>query len=97
MSGVGMSGVGNSGNGHDNGSHDSKRQLKLGAVTMGVGGPGQHYLWLDEDIPGDASVNVNWYIEQARLERRDERRRGRGGELLPRGAFRLRHPLRPRS
>src|SRR5580658_7878163 len=43
------------------------RQLKLGAVTMGAGGPGQHYLWLDEDIPGDASVNVNWYIEQARL------------------------------
>jgi FMN-dependent oxidoreductase (nitrilotriacetate monooxygenase family) len=44
-----------------------RRQLKLGAVTMGAGGPGQHYLWLDEDIPGDASVNVNWYIEQARL------------------------------
>jgi FMN-dependent oxidoreductase (nitrilotriacetate monooxygenase family) len=44
-----------------------RRQLKLGAVTMGVGGPGQHYLWLDEDIPGDASVNANWYIEQARL------------------------------
>jgi FMN-dependent oxidoreductase (nitrilotriacetate monooxygenase family) len=45
----------------------ARRQLKLGAVTMGAGGPGQHYLWLDEDIPGDASVNVNWYIEQARL------------------------------
>jgi len=46
---------------------DKKRQLKLGAVTMGAGGPGAHYQWLDEDIPGDASVNVNWYIEQARL------------------------------
>src|SRR5580698_6806117 len=45
----------------------SRRQLKLGAVTMGVGGPGHHYLWLDPEIPGDASVNVNWYIEQARL------------------------------
>jgi FMN-dependent oxidoreductase (nitrilotriacetate monooxygenase family) len=45
----------------------SKRQIKLGAVTMGVGGPGQHYQWLDPEIPGDASVNVNWYIEQARL------------------------------
>src|SRR6202167_2095223 len=45
----------------------AKRQLKLGAVTYGVGGPGQPYLWLDEDIPVDASVNVNWYIEQARL------------------------------
>ena len=44
-----------------------KRQLKLGAVTYGTGGPGSPYLWLDEDIPVDASVNVNWYIEQARL------------------------------
>jgi FMN-dependent oxidoreductase (nitrilotriacetate monooxygenase family) len=34
---------------------------------MGVGGPGSPYLWLDEDIPVDASVNINWYIEQARL------------------------------
>ena len=45
----------------------AKRQLKLGAVTYGVGGPGSPYLWLDEDIPVDASVNINWYIEQARL------------------------------
>ena len=45
----------------------AKRQLKLGAVTYGVGGPGSPYLWLDEDIPLDASVNINWYIEQARL------------------------------
>jgi FMN-dependent oxidoreductase (nitrilotriacetate monooxygenase family) len=44
-----------------------RRQLKLGAVTYGTGGPGQPYLWLDEDIPPDASVNINWYIEQARL------------------------------
>ena len=47
--------------------HDLPRQLKLGAVTIGAGGPGQPYLWLDEDIPVDASVNINWYIEQARL------------------------------
>lgn len=46
---------------------DRQRQLKLGLVTYGVGGPGSPYLWLDEDIPLDASVNVNWYIEQARL------------------------------
>ena len=45
----------------------NKRQLKLGAVTMGAGGPGAHYQWLDPEIPGDASVNINWYIEQARL------------------------------
>jgi hypothetical protein len=44
-----------------------QRQLKLGAVTYGTGGPGSPYLWLDEDIPVDASVNINWYIEQARL------------------------------
>jgi len=43
------------------------RQLKLGAVTYGTGGPGSPYLWLDEDIPVDASVNIDWYIEQARL------------------------------
>ena len=42
------------------------RQLKLGAVSHGVGGPGSPYLWLDEDFPVDASVNINWYIEQAR-------------------------------
>lgn len=47
--------------------HLRPRQLKLGAVTMGAGGPGQHYLWLDEEIPGNASVDINWYIEQARL------------------------------
>jgi hypothetical protein len=35
-----------------------KRQLKLGAVTYGTGGPGLPYLWLDEDIPADASVNT---------------------------------------
>ena len=45
----------------------NKRQLKLGAVTCGTGGPGAHYQWLDPEIPVDASVNINWYIEQARL------------------------------
>ena len=44
-----------------------KRQLKLGAITTGAGAPGQSYLWLDEDLPVDASVGINWYIEQARL------------------------------
>jgi hypothetical protein len=42
----------------------SNRQIKLGAV---VGGPGQHYRWLDPEIPGDASVNIDWYLEQAQL------------------------------
>ncbi len=42
------------------------RQLKLGAVSHGVGGPGSPYLWLDEDLPADASVDINWYINLAR-------------------------------
>ena len=152
-----------------------QRQLKLGAVSHGVGGPGSPYLWLDEDFPVDASVNINWYIELARraeeakfdlvfivdsqfitadspphylnrlepitllsalavstthiglvatmttsyndpfnLARRlasldlisggrsgwnvvTSGDAGRGGELLPRRALRLRHPLRPRA
>jgi FMN-dependent oxidoreductase (nitrilotriacetate monooxygenase family) len=42
------------------------RQLKLGAVLMGVGGPGQHDTWRNPEIPGDASVDIRWYIERAR-------------------------------
>jgi FMN-dependent oxidoreductase (nitrilotriacetate monooxygenase family) len=33
---------------------------------MGVGGPGQHNTWLNPEIPGDASVDIRWYIERAR-------------------------------
>ena len=43
----------------------SRRTLKLGAVLLGVGGPGQHNTWLDPEIPGDASVDVRWYIARA--------------------------------
>jgi FMN-dependent oxidoreductase (nitrilotriacetate monooxygenase family) len=43
----------------------SRRTLKLGAVLLGVGGPGQHSTWLDPEIPGDASVDVHWYIARA--------------------------------
>ncbi|MFC4945194.1 LLM class flavin-dependent oxidoreductase [Pseudonocardia sp. GCM10023141] len=42
------------------------RQLKLGAVLMGVGGPGQHDSWKHPEIPGDASIDIRWYIERAR-------------------------------
>ncbi len=41
------------------------RTLKLGAVLIGVGGPGQHNTWLNPEIPGDASVDVRWYIARA--------------------------------
>lgn len=44
----------------------AKRQLKLGLVTMGVGGPGQTNRWLDPEIPVDASVNIDWYIDIVR-------------------------------
>ena len=44
----------------------AKRQLKLGLVTTGVGGPGQTNRWLDPEIPVDASVNIDWYIEIVR-------------------------------
>jgi len=44
----------------------TKRQLKLGLVTTGVGGPGEYNRWLDPEIPVDASVNIDWYIDIAR-------------------------------
>jgi FMN-dependent oxidoreductase (nitrilotriacetate monooxygenase family) len=44
----------------------SRRQIKLGAVVYGAGGPGMPYRWLDPEIPADASINIGWYIEQAR-------------------------------
>ena len=43
----------------------SRRTLKLGAVLLGVGGPGQHRTWLDPEIPADASVDVDWYVARA--------------------------------
>jgi FMN-dependent oxidoreductase (nitrilotriacetate monooxygenase family) len=43
------------------------RQMKLGALFTPTGGPGHHYTWLDPEIPGDASVDIRWYIEHARL------------------------------
>jgi FMN-dependent oxidoreductase (nitrilotriacetate monooxygenase family) len=43
-----------------------QRKLKLGAVLMGVGGPGQHNTWLDPEVPPNASVDIWWYIDRAR-------------------------------
>lgn len=43
----------------------TRKNLILGAVLMGVGGPGQHHTWLDPEIPGDASVDIRWYIARA--------------------------------
>ncbi|GGD65314.1 LLM class flavin-dependent oxidoreductase [Microbacterium murale] len=44
----------------------TKRQLKLGLVLTGSGGPGNHNLWLDPEIPANASVDIDWYIEYAK-------------------------------
>ena len=44
----------------------AQRQLKLCVVPTGVGGPGDSNRWLDPEIPVDASVNVDWYIDIAR-------------------------------
>lgn len=46
------------------------RQIKLGALTMGCGGPGRHNLWLDPALPADASVNIDWYIDIAQQAER---------------------------
>jgi FMN-dependent oxidoreductase (nitrilotriacetate monooxygenase family) len=43
----------------------SRRALKLGAILIGVGGPGQHSTWLSPEIPGNASVDIRWYIARA--------------------------------
>jgi FMN-dependent oxidoreductase (nitrilotriacetate monooxygenase family) len=46
------------------------RQIHLGAVPYGTGGPGSHTLWLDPEIPGDASVDIDWFVEMAQLAER---------------------------
>ncbi len=42
------------------------RHITFGVILTGTGGPGEHNRWLDPEIPGDASVDIDWYIEQAR-------------------------------
>ena len=41
------------------------RQLHLGAILEGVG-TDQHS-WRDPAVPGDASIDIQWYIENAKL------------------------------
>ncbi|MDE1145897.1 MAG: LLM class flavin-dependent oxidoreductase [Azospirillaceae bacterium] len=43
---------------------ETKRQLRLGAILAGVGT--DHDNWRDPALPGDASVNIDWYVENAR-------------------------------
>ena len=42
----------------------SKRQLHFGAILTGVGTDQQE--WLHPDIPGNASIDIDWYKQQAR-------------------------------
>jgi FMN-dependent oxidoreductase (nitrilotriacetate monooxygenase family) len=46
-------------------ANDTNRQLKLGAILEGVGT--DQSSWRDPDLPGDASIDIDWYIENARL------------------------------
>jgi FMN-dependent oxidoreductase (nitrilotriacetate monooxygenase family) len=41
-----------------------KKQLHLGAILSGVGTTQNG--WRHPDLPGDASINIDWYIENAR-------------------------------
>jgi FMN-dependent oxidoreductase (nitrilotriacetate monooxygenase family) len=41
------------------------RHIAFGVILTGTGGPGEHNRWLDPEIPGDASVDIDWYIAQA--------------------------------
>ncbi len=43
---------------------NANRQLKLGAILSGVG-TGQND-WRHPDLPSDASINIDWFIEAAR-------------------------------
>ncbi|ROQ36516.1 FMN-dependent oxidoreductase (nitrilotriacetate monooxygenase family) [Frondihabitans sp. PhB188] len=45
-------------------------KLHLGVILTGAGGPGHPKTWLDDDLPLDSSVDVDWYIEYARLAER---------------------------
>lgn len=42
------------------------RTMHLGLVLYGAGGPGHPNTWRDPELPVDASVNVDWYIETVR-------------------------------
>ena len=41
------------------------RQIRLGAILEGVGT--DHATWRNPNVQSDASIDINWYIENARL------------------------------
>ncbi|MFT4076899.1 MAG: LLM class flavin-dependent oxidoreductase [Asticcacaulis sp.] len=46
-------------------TQSTNRQIKLGAILEGVGMTPA--VWRHPDVPSDASININWYIDNARL------------------------------
>ncbi len=44
----------------------SRRKLKLGAVLVGVGDGSTPELWRHPAVPTDASIDIDWYVEQSR-------------------------------
>jgi len=46
------------------------RKLHFGLHPYGVGGPGQDGLWKDPRIAKNASIDINYYIEQAQIAER---------------------------
>ncbi|PPK66654.1 NtaA/DmoA family FMN-dependent monooxygenase [Actinokineospora auranticolor] len=42
------------------------RKIHLALHPYGVGGPGQHGLWKDPSVAKNASIDINYYIQQAR-------------------------------
>lgn len=44
----------------------TRPKLKLGAVLIGVGDASGSALWRDPEVPLDASIDINWYVKQAR-------------------------------
>jgi FMN-dependent oxidoreductase (nitrilotriacetate monooxygenase family) len=42
------------------------RQIRLALRAYGVGGPEQHDLWKDPRVPKNASIDIDWYIAQAK-------------------------------
>ena len=47
------------------GMTSNSRHLKLGAILEGVGS--DHATWRDPSVPGDASIDFRWYLNNARL------------------------------
>ena len=43
------------------------RQLHFGLHPYGVGGPGQDGLWKDPRVAKNASIDINYYVQQAKL------------------------------